>query len=297
MPSLVSGSLIGRIISESIKMKFPYIVADFHPGMFALVGAASYAGGLTRAVSSCVIVAETQPHLLVPVAIGVLSSYFVANRISNPVYEAIIESDAYLSMSDKYLNYETGTQTVGSIMKPVSTDHVLEAKSTILEAQQLLELSGSQMFPVVRVENNSLYMIGEVQRRDLLIAVERVSDRIRNNIDDDDDFLDEEQALLRRRRRGNGRPRNQSLLDESLPYTFADGTSSLYFPTKSNSDLDFQVTVDLCPISVSSHTTIHKVRVLFRTLRLTTLYIHDDSNRLIGSISRSRFIHAIRTMR
>lgn len=294
MPSLVSGSLIGRIISESIKAKFPYIVADFHPGMFALVGAASYAGGLTRAVSSCVIVAETQPHLLVPVAIGVLSSYFVANRISNPVYEAIIESDAYLSMSDK-LHYETGTQTVGSIMKPVSIDHVLEANSTILEAQQLLELSGSQMFPVVRVEHNSLYMIGEVQRRDLLIAVERVSDRIRN-IDDDDDFLDEEQALLRRRRGRNGRPRNQSLLDESLPYTFADGTSSSYFPTKSPSDLDFQVMVDLCPMSVSSHTTIHKVRVLFRTLRLTTLYIHDDSNRLIGSISRSRFIHAIRKL-
>ena len=84
MPSLVSGSLSGRIISESIKAKFPYIVADFHPGMFALVGAASYAGGLTRAVSSCVIVAETQPHLLVPVAIGVLSSYFVANRIRIP---------------------------------------------------------------------------------------------------------------------------------------------------------------------------------------------------------------------
>ena len=145
------------------------------------------------------------------------------------------------------------------------------------------------MFPVVRIEHNSLYMIGEVQRRDLLIAVERVSDRIRN-IDDDDDFLDEElEALLRRRRHGNGRPRNQSLLDESLPYT-ADGTSSSYFPAKSSSGLDFQVMVDLCPMSVSSHTTIHKVRVLFRTLRLTTLYIHDDSNRLIGSISRSRFI-------
>jgi len=296
----VSGSLLGRIMSEIIRSKFPNAFADFPPGMFALVGAASFAGGLTRAVSSCVIVAETQPHLLVPVAIGVLTSYFVANRISKPVYDALVETDEYPMISRK-LRYDTGIQSVGSIMKSVNISHVLKPNSTIREAQRVLELCGSQMFPVVRLaEKNAIFLIGEVQRRDLLIAIEHLQNHIQdtsllNNEDDimdDDEESGEDVSLLRRRRRRQG-----SLLDETLPYTCADGTSSPYFAPKSaSSGLNFNITVDLCPMSISNHTTIHKVRVLFRALRLTALYVHDDSNRLIGSISRNRFIHAVRKL-
>ena len=45
-----------------------------------------------------------------------------------------------------------------------------------------------------------------------------------------------------------------------------------------------------CPMSVSMTATLHKVDLLFRSLRLTTLYLHDEGNRFIGTVERDDLI-------
>ena len=56
------------------------------------MGAAGLATGVTRAISTAVIVYELcgQPHLRLPLSIVVLTAYFVGNRFSKNVYEVLI---------------------------------------------------------------------------------------------------------------------------------------------------------------------------------------------------------------
>ena len=48
------------------------IIFGYEPGVYAVVGAASFAAGATRAISTAVIVTEVtgQPHLLLPISLG-----------------------------------------------------------------------------------------------------------------------------------------------------------------------------------------------------------------------------------
>lgn len=48
--------------------------------------------------------------------------------------------------------------------------------------------------------------------------------------------------------------------------------------------------VDPCPMCVSMGATLHKVDLLFRSLRLSTLYLVDDRNRFIGTMEREDLI-------
>ena len=99
IPVLVIGALTGRVCagivcSSSIGMECTRIFG-YEPGVYAVVGAAAFAAGATRAISTALIVTSItgQFHLLLPISLGVLASYFVANRISKPAYDSLIEAN------------------------------------------------------------------------------------------------------------------------------------------------------------------------------------------------------------
>lgn len=62
-------------------------------GIYAIIGAAAVAGGVTRTVSVAMIVFELngQTSHMIPVLIGVLTSYIVANSFSMSIFDVIIE--------------------------------------------------------------------------------------------------------------------------------------------------------------------------------------------------------------
>lgn len=43
-------------------------------------------------------------------------------------------------------------------------------------------------------------------------------------------------------------------------------------------------------MSVLHTAALHKVDLLFRSLRLTTLYLHDEANRFVGTVERDDLI-------
>ena len=45
-----------------------------------------------------------------------------------------------------------------------------------------------------------------------------------------------------------------------------------------------------CPMSILNTASLHKVDLLFRSLRLTTLYLHDERNRFVGKVERDDLI-------
>ena len=92
-PVFLLGALGGRLYGEAAHAAGS---PTFTAGEFAVAGAAALAGASTRAISTAVIVMELtgQLHMQMPVAVSVLTAYFVANRIAPPVYDCLIVANA-----------------------------------------------------------------------------------------------------------------------------------------------------------------------------------------------------------
>ena len=96
-PVFLLGALFGRLFGSLAQALVatggadPWVVFSLGPADFAIMGAAAFAGGVTRAISTVVIVMELtgQLYLQLPVAVCVLAAYFTANRIAPSVYEVI----------------------------------------------------------------------------------------------------------------------------------------------------------------------------------------------------------------
>ena len=86
---------MGRLVGQVAFLA--HCTGGHEPGVFAVVGAAAFAGGATRAISTAVIVAEItgQAHLLLPISIGVIAAYFAANRIAKPAYDCLLQANAF----------------------------------------------------------------------------------------------------------------------------------------------------------------------------------------------------------
>ena len=70
-------------------------LSSSQPWEFALIGSAAFAGGVTRAVSTAVIVFELsgQNHLRLPLGVALMISYFIANWFTKGIYDALMDTN------------------------------------------------------------------------------------------------------------------------------------------------------------------------------------------------------------
>lgn len=132
-PIFVTGGLLGRLLGEQLGRQ-----GHFAPWEYAMLGAAGLSTGVTRAISTAVIVYEIagQPHLRLPLSVVVLIAYFVGNRFSKNVYEVLIDTNGtpYMQEIPKAL-YNV---PVARVMLPVTEQHVLSLESTYDDVRVLL---------------------------------------------------------------------------------------------------------------------------------------------------------------
>lgn len=195
IPVLVIGALVGRFMASAIctvqygamaAVDDCALIANYEPGVYAVVGAAAFAAGTTRAISTAVIVTEVtgQPHLLLPISLGVLAAYFVANRVSKPVYDALIEANHFPVLPK--LPYKLGNSPARACMRPANATKFLTVRSTIGDAFELLTSSlkwekqtggdgvrARLSIPIVRGEDD-MRIVGEVQSGALMTLVDRL---------------------------------------------------------------------------------------------------------------------------
>ena len=154
IPVLVIGALTGRFAAGLVCADCKDIFG-YEPGVYAVVGAASFAAGTTRAISTAVIVTEVtgQPHLLLPISLGVLAAYFVANRLSKPAYDSLIEVNQFPQLPK--LSYKLGNSPAQACARPSTAEHCLRPDDTILDAYNLLMRGSVVVEEVEEVEEIS----------------------------------------------------------------------------------------------------------------------------------------------
>lgn len=85
-PTFTTGGAMGRVFGEVVNGYWPnlFMASTFDAAEFAIIGAAAFSAGVTRAISTAIIVFELtgQHHLHMPMSIAILAAYFVANRFT-----------------------------------------------------------------------------------------------------------------------------------------------------------------------------------------------------------------------
>jgi len=135
-PVFLSGSFLGRLLGDVVLKTY---VTRMNIREFSLIGAASFSTGVTRGISTAIIVYELsggRPYLRTPLSVSILVAYFVGNRFSRNVYDVLsnVSRIPYLQELPKALY----TIPANRVMIPINHSDVLSLSSTYREAATIL---------------------------------------------------------------------------------------------------------------------------------------------------------------
>jgi chloride channel 2 len=157
-PILATGALLGRWYGELMRMVFPWVV----PAPYAVMGAAGFAAGATRTVSTALLVFELtgQLHYMVPILLVTLISYAVASTMSVSIYDFLIQVKGFPYVPT--LELKNYSKTALDVMQKPPL-HVLTFESTYADVENVLKSSAYYQIPIVK-DKESMAIWGAVQR-------------------------------------------------------------------------------------------------------------------------------------
>ncbi|XP_052225783.1 chloride channel protein 2-like isoform X2 [Dreissena polymorpha] len=192
VPVFTIGAAFGRLVGECMAAWFPNgvksgdTIQKIIPGGYAVVGAASLSGSVTRTISTAVIVFEVTGQIshVLPAVIAVLLSNAVANFFQPSFYDSIINL--------KRLPYLPNIASSGSWSVYVEDIMVSQVSSisfvsTFKELKEMLETSKHRTYPLVD-SPDSMILLGSVKRFELerLLWVHLSQDQKVFLLDDED---------------------------------------------------------------------------------------------------------------
>ena len=154
-PLLITGAIFGRLFGEILKVIFPN--SGILPGGYAVVGAAAFAGGITRSISTAVVVLESTGQLYhaTPVLLSVLITCAIGNAFCPSVFDKLIQIKKLPFMPN--FSTKTAGKTVDEFME---TKFAFVSKSTTYN--QVVAILGNSKstsaLPVVETHSNMIFL-------------------------------------------------------------------------------------------------------------------------------------------
>ncbi|CAI5442764.1 unnamed protein product [Caenorhabditis angaria] len=175
VPCFVIGACGGRIVGEILAGSTFYKRSIIYPGLYAVVGAASFTGSVTHSLSIALIVCETTGQLcaLLPVLIALMISNAICSFLQPSIYESIIKIKNYPYLADLPPSRVSVHQMkVDRIM--VKDLVFITRNTTYRELREILLMSDKRIrsFPFV-TDNESMTLLGSVARKYLNYLLER----------------------------------------------------------------------------------------------------------------------------
>ncbi|XP_073003584.1 chloride channel protein CLC-c-like [Typha latifolia] len=275
IPVILAGATYGRIVGTLLGP-----ISDLDPGLFALLGAASFLGGTMRmTVSVCVILLElTNDLLMLPlVMLVLLISKTVADSFNKGVYDQIVTMKGLPYMEAHAEPYMRNLVAGDVVIGPLISFSGVEKVANIVHA---LRLTGHNGFPVVDEPplSDAPELVGLVLRSHLLI------------------LLKGKRFMKERVKAGAG-----EMLQRFGAFDFAKAGSGkgLKFEDLDILDEEMEMYVDLHPITNTSPYTVvetmslAKAAVLFRALGLRHLCVVPKTPGrppIVGVLTRHDFM-------
>ncbi|VDM37897.1 unnamed protein product [Toxocara canis] len=187
MPVFVVGGGIGRLVGELLAVVFPLglrgePLMPIYPGIYAVVGAASLCGAVTRTVSVAMITFELtgQIVLIIPVMIAVAVANIISSSFQPSIFDSIIKM--------KHLPYLPDMPKATSAVHAIRVEEImvrnvvcLSLKCTYRDIQTVLvQMPRLRAFPVVDHPATKV-LLGSISRGSLLhLLNEQVGDECRH---------------------------------------------------------------------------------------------------------------------
>ena len=170
----ILGGALGRLVGEVLNSM--HILPGLVPAGYAVVGAAAFAAGTTRTLSSSIICFELTRQLehLLPVLLAVLIASAVGNYFGPSIYDELLKMKG-LPYMPPFKSSNTGHRTAKSLMR---TDVIfLTTDSTYEDVQNLLIQSHYSSFPLVQSRKHRT-LLGVLPRH----ILERTLDKLESSL-------------------------------------------------------------------------------------------------------------------
>ncbi|ETV88383.1 hypothetical protein, variant 1 [Aphanomyces astaci] len=273
-PTFVIGGIFGRLVGEAIVVT-QFVPTKFEPYEFAIIGAAAFSAGVTRAISTAVIIMEISHngYLTIPVSISILAAYFTGGRFVENVYDVLI-STARLPRLLKLPKAAYDIPT-WEVMKTVDKIDFLSADVSYRKAQDMLTSSQEPVFPIVD-NTEFMHLIGAVTRSRLKEAI---------------DYCKLKSEALAQ----DGKQAQKSLMDWRIQFAYRRGGHILSLDDNAEcTRTKLTVLMNPSPFQVVEMTTMQRVDAVFRMLKLNNAYV-TQAGRLVGVVSRARLMRFLGT--
>lgn len=168
IPCFLLGACFGRLYGELLRIIFGNVIV---PGGYAVVGAAAFTAGVTRALSTAVVIFEVTGQLkhMMPMLCAVLVSVIVANGINRSLYDTLIIMKELPYMPHMRRD-RTPAQRVYQVMRTKVV--ALAQNIKIDDVRDALEQNPNfDSFPVV--SNGGGYLLGSLRRKTLINMLEQ----------------------------------------------------------------------------------------------------------------------------
>uniref|UniRef100_A0A6P7FEH3 Chloride channel protein n=1 Tax=Diabrotica virgifera virgifera TaxID=50390 RepID=A0A6P7FEH3_DIAVI len=270
IPTLLTGAAWGRLVSIGIYYVFPN-VGLVHPGKYALIGAAAQLGGVVRmTISLTVIIMETTGNIsfALPLIITLIAAKWTGDFFNEGIYDILIQlwGIPLLPWEPPPLVHNIYASEVMS--HPVVTLKCVENVGHVVE---LLKLTTYNGFPVVDpplTDQNEVTTYGRIRgiilRSQLVVILQK---KIFNETVDV--WYNINPSLFR-----DSYPRYPTI--EDLELTDEEKTCSM----------DLRPFMNPSPYTVLHSSSLPRMFRLFRGLGLRHLPIVNDTNEVVGMVTR-----------
>ncbi|KAJ8320296.1 hypothetical protein KUTeg_001883 [Tegillarca granosa] len=173
VPVFTVGAGFGRLIGESMAAWFPEGITSENgvykivPGGYAVVGAASMSGAVTRTISTAVIVFELTGQIshVLPAVVSVLIANAVANQLQPSFYDSIIRLKKLPYLPD-IVSSKSSTWKIFVEDIMVSDVKMIAFDSTYGDLKDLLTSTFHKTYPLVDTIDSRV-LLGSIQRFEL----------------------------------------------------------------------------------------------------------------------------------
>lgn len=267
MPVFLLGAVFGRLVGECMAVWFPNGISDgtrIIPGGYAIVGAASMSGGVTRTISSAIIVFELTGQIshIVPVMVAVLISNAIAGLFEHSFYDTIIYIRKLPFLPDiddkNVIDYEQHT-LVCEFMTPID-EQLLRIGWT--HGKMVSHLFHTRFVEKYAIVNEDGMFMGIVDRNLVEQGLKHMELVFRNEKGNGNNSIEGSEISTSNN--------NTTDLDKNANAGDKDGKKL----SLNNQIFDFNdLPIDPCPPTVTLQYNLHQVHRLFSVLRYQRCFV------------------------
>ncbi|XP_073241791.1 chloride channel protein D-like [Porites lutea] len=291
VPMLFIGATYGRIIGRAMVDMFGFHSTGYwawmDPGAFALIGAASFCGGVSRlTVSLTVIMMEitNDVQFLLPIMVAIMVAKWVGDFVTHPLYYALLELNCIPFLAEPVILHK-GSRAINlellkagdAMSSPAIVVHKIESVSRLT---QLLQDTRHCGYPVVvKTDRGDEVFSGLISRNDIMVLLSR-----------EDIFCSRENLSLYQEESDINRL-DYKQMDQGYHKDHAARLNTqldLYAenPRYQNLFINLSPYVNHSAPTVQDTFSLHRTYIIFRTLGLRHLTVVDERNRVRGIITR-----------